>query len=336
MLTQFGSGAATELGVLRNAHDDDDVADVAVLRRAIGNRVKFRSLLAPVTDAAGEARWVRLSGNPRFDAHGRYLGYRGAGTDVTELYLRQERDAAPRKAAALGRLASGMAHEINNLLQPIVIYANLGNAQTELAAGVRQYFTRIELAAERSMAIVKNVLAFARQSPPSRENCGVMDITRETVDLLGGTLGAGTVLEVSEPAEDLIIRVDRTGMAQVLTNLLTNAAEALPAGGHIGVRINAVNLAGDPARSLGLAAGVYCRVMVEDNGPGIPVDQIGKVFDPFFTTKSQGKGTGLGLSVVSGLAKSWGGTVAVESTPGVGTCFTVYVPLAERHLQAAQ
>lgn len=144
------------------------------------------------------------------------------------------------------------------------------------------------------------------------------------------------MLEVDEAEDDLIIRVDRTGMAQVITNLLTNAAEALPGGGRIGVRINAVNLAGDPARDLGLAPGVYCRVMVEDNGRGIPADQLGKVFDPFFTTKSQGKGTGLGLSVVSGLAKSWGGTVAVESTPAVGTCFTVFVPVAERHLQAAQ
>lgn len=192
------------------------------------------------------------------------------------------------------------------------------------------------LAAERSMAIVKNVLAFARQSPPSRENCNVMEIARETVDLIGGALAAGTVLEVDMSDDDLIIRVDRTGMEQVITNLLTNAAEALPGGGRVGVRINAVNLAGDPARGLGLAPGVYCRVMVEDNGRGIPADQLGKVFDPFFTTKSQGKGTGLGLSVVSGLVKSWGGTVAVNSAPGVGTCFTVYVPLAMRHLQAAQ
>ncbi len=335
-LTHFGNGPTAVLNVLTDEKVDQDMADVAVLRRCIKGRVKFRSLLVPATSPSGEARWVRLSGNPRFDDQGRYLGYRGAGTDVTELYLRQERDEANRKAEALGRLASGMAHEINNLLQPIVIYANLGTAQSEPVSSVRQYFARIGLAAERSMAIVKNVLAFARQSPPSRENCNVMDITRETVDLIGGTLAAGTVLEVAEVDDDLIIRVDRTGLAQVFTNLLTNAAEALPAGGRIGVRIDPVSLAGDPARSLGVAPGLYCRVMVEDNGQGIAADQIGKVFDPFFTTKAQGKGTGLGLSVVSGLAKSWGGTVAVESTPGVGTCFTVYVPLVERHLQAAQ
>ena len=335
-ITQFGTGAETGLNILTDLTADAEIADTAALQHGIQSHVKFRSLLVPIKNAEAETRWVRLSGNPRFDTLGRYLGYRGAGTDVTELYLRQERDEANRKAEALGRLASGMAHEINNLLQPIVIYANLGIAQTEPLLTIRQYFSRIGLAAERSMMIVKNVLAFARQSPPSRENVKVLELARETVDLIGGTLATGTVLEVNEDVDDLTVRVDRTGMAQLLTNLLTNAAEALPSGGRIGVTINAVNLAAESARTLGIASGVYCRLMVADNGRGIPADVLGKVFDPFFTTKSQGKGTGLWLSVVSGFAKSWGGTVSVESTPGVGTCFTVYVPVTERYLQAAQ
>ena len=174
-----------------------------------------------------------------------------------------------------------------------------------MAGAVRQYFARIGLAAERSMMTVKNMLAFARQSPPSRENVSVLDVARETVDLIGGTLMAGTSLAVSESAaDDLLVRVDRTGLAQVLTNLLTNAAEVLPSGGRISVTINTVNLLGEAAKTFALAPGLCCRLMVQDNGAGIPGDQLGNVFDPFFTTKPQGKGTGLGLSVVSGLAKS--------------------------------
>jgi len=335
-ITQFGAGDGAGLKVMTSEASDTEDGDVTFLRQTIRNRLKFRSLLIPVKNAEGDIRWVRISGNPRFDAHGRYLGYRGAGTDVTELYHRQERNEAHRKAEALGRLASGMAHEINNLLQPIVIYANLGAAEKDLAGTLRQYFNRIGLAAERSMMIVKNVLAFARQTPPNRESVNVGHAVRETVDLLSGTLPAGTIINVNEDTDELSVRVDRTGLTQVLTNLVTNAAEALVDGGKIDVCVNAVSLAPDVAQSLVLVPGVYCRLKVEDTGRGIPPDQLGKVFDPFFTTKSQGKGTGLGLSVVSGLARSWGGTVAVESTPGSGTCFTVYLPIAERHLQAAQ
>jgi signal transduction histidine kinase len=310
------------------------------MRRAVAERVQFRSLLIPTRNEDGETRWLRVSGNPRFDAEGKYLGYRGAGTDVTELRARNQQDEASRKAEALGRLASGLAHEINNLLQPIMIYSNFGAAQSDVAANIRQYFQRIGRAAERSMLIVRNVLAFARQSPPSRENVQVIDVVRETVDFMDGTLVPGTVLEVRDNAGDLAVRVDRTGLGQILVNLLTNAAEAVPTGGQdvgrIGISIGATHLMAATAATLRLAPGVYCCLEVEDNGSGIPPHQIDQVFDPFFTTKPQGKGTGLGLSVVSGLAKSWGGTVTVDSVPGLKTCFKVYLPIAERHLQAAQ
>jgi len=335
-IDQFGDDAGTGLKVLADEAANVEGGDAGALRRSINSRVKFRSLMVPVQNGEGQTRWVRLSGNPRFDTAGRYLGYRGAGTDVTELYHRQERDEAHRKADALGRLAGGMAHEINNLLQPIVIYANLGAAHGGLADSARQYFSRISLAAERSMMIVKNVLAFARQTPPTRENVSVLDVARETMDLIGGALGQGIHLEVGDGPEDVLVRVDRTGLTQILTNLLTNAAEATPHNGRIIVEVKAVNLPADMARGLALLPGVYCRLIVKDNGAGISPDLLGKVFDPFFTTKPQGRGTGLGLSVVAGLAKSWGGTVTVESTQGLGTRFIVYLPVAELKMQAAQ
>ena len=301
------------------------------------NRLKFRSLLIPTKNIAGELRWLRVSGNPRFDAEGRYLGYRGAGSDVAEMRQRHAQDEASRKAEALRRLASGLAHEINNLLQPIMIYANFGVAQADLAANVRQYFSRIGRAAERSMLIVRNVLSFARQSPPSRQNVQVIEVVRETVDFIGAALPPGVVLDVRENADELAVRVDRTGLGQVLTNLLSNAAEALPlSGGRIVIAVREVDLAGDAATALRLSPGLYCCLEVEDNGQGIPAHQIDQVFDPFFTTKPQGKGTGLGLSVVAGLAKSWGGTVTLDSMPDIRTCFRVYLPVVERQLQAAQ
>lgn len=123
----------------------------------------------------------------------------------------------------------------------------------------------------------------------------------------------------------------------MLTNLLSNAAEAVPAtGGRIGIAMRVIALGTDAAAELVLAPGIYCCLEVEDNGHGIPPEHIGQVFDPFFTTKPQGKGTGLGLSVVAGLVRSWEGAVTVESAPGTRTVFKVYLPVADRHLQAAQ
>jgi signal transduction histidine kinase len=317
-------------------------SDSEALRHAIDARVKFRNLVVPANDEDGELVWVRVSANPRFDEQGNFLGYRGAGTDVTDVKHEQERDEHRRKSEALGRLAGGLAHEINNLLQPILIYAAFGASSR--AGDVQQYFSRIARAAEQATLIVKNVLTSARQSPPLRENVDVQAVIRETADLLSGTLPQGVALEIVCEADDIFVRVDRTGLAQLLTNLVTNASEALAEAaratgqksGRIEVSAALVLLSAEAARAFGLQPAAYCRLCVADDGPGIVREHIDKVFEPFFTTKPQGKGTGLGLSVVSGLAKSWGGTVSVASTPGESTRFVVYLPLAERQLQAAQ
>ncbi len=333
--------------------------DTATLREAVRDRAKFRDLVVPAADAAGRLRWVRVSANPNFDANGAFLGYRGAGTDVTDLRQQQERDEDRRKGEALGRLASGLAHEINNLLQPIMIYAAFGSGTgtgggAASSSDTRQYFSRIAKAAEQATLIVRNVLASARKSPPVRESVNVRDAIRETTEILGGTLPPAIELVVDCGSGDLFARVDRTGLMQVLTNLVTNAAEAIGEGHHaasgrvpgrIVVSAASMRLEGETARDLALAPGIYCRLAVTDTGPGIPRENIGKVFEPFFTTKPQGKGTGLGLSVVLGLARSWKGTVvieagAIEAGPEAGSChpacFAVYLPLEDRQLQAAQ
>ncbi|MHB1205487.1 MAG: histidine kinase dimerization/phospho-acceptor domain-containing protein, partial [Rhodospirillaceae bacterium] len=204
--------------------------DAATLREAIRARAKFRNLVVPAADAAGKLRWVRVSANPRFDAAGTFLGYRGAGTDVTDLRHQQERDEDRRKGEAIGRLAGGLAHEINNLLQPILIYAAFGAGTGTSSSDTRQYFGRIARAAEQATLIVRNVLTSARKSPPVRESVNVREAIRETADILGGTLPGRILLSVECAEGDLFARVDRTGLVQVLTNLVTNAAEAIGEG----------------------------------------------------------------------------------------------------------
>ena len=309
--------------------------DGVALGEIVRSQQKIRSITMPWIDAAGETHQIRLSANPRFDTEQRFMGYRGAASEVTDVFNRRQREEVARRTEALARLASGLAHEINNLLQPIMIYAAFGTSENGLAQNVRQYFSRIATAAERASQIVKNVLSFARGGQQQQEFVNPCDVARESIDLLSGGLKPEVTVEFEAQAYNVFVRANRTGLTQVITNLVANATDALKKGGRVLIRVSTSAL-GNEAAALSLRPGVYCRIDVEDNGPGIAPAHIGEIFEPFFTTKPQGQGTGLGLSVVSGLVKSWGGTVTVDSVPGETTCFTIYLPLADRQLQAAQ
>lgn len=316
--------------------DDESDHDFIVLEQAIADRTRFREILVPIIDAHGEPRWVNLSGHPQFDRDGIYYGYRGIGADVTDSMRARDREEETRQAGAVGRLASGLAHEINNLLQPILIYSAFGAEEAKAHEKLHVYFTRITRAAERATFIVRNVLSFARHSAAGQEDLNVAAVVRDTIDLLSGAVGARTQIELVAGDEAVVAHVERLGLSQIVTNLITNAADVMTAGGRIVVQVEIATVAGDAAKAAAVAPGRYCRLSVEDCGPGIPPEVIGRVFDPFFTTKPQGKGTGLGLAVVSGIARSWGGGASVESTMGRGTRFTIYLPLADRLLHAAQ
>lgn len=344
---KVGEGPSVAEGVLMQPFGATEVAgkvvidaasdhDFAGLEHAVADHAKFRDMLVPILDGKGEPRWVNLSGHPQFDRAGLCYGYRGVAADVTDRIRERAKEEGRRQAGAVGRLASGLAHEINNLLQPILIYSAFGVDEARQNEKLRLYFTRITRAAERATFIVKNVLSFARHTPPGQEDLNVLAVVRETIDLMSGALGNGMVVEVIAADDTFVARAERTGLAQIVTNLIANAADVMSAGGRIAVRVDHVSASGENAKAAGVAPGAYCRISVEDCGPGIPPDIMVKVFDPFFTTKPQGKGTGLGLAVVSGLAKSWGGSATVDSVVGQGSRFSVYLPVHARALQAAQ
>jgi PAS domain S-box-containing protein len=309
--------------------------DLAELIRRRKERLPVRNLTVPARGRDGEVRWVRNSANPMFDARGNFRGYRGIGADVTEVRQQRKIIEAKRKDEALGRLTSGLAHEINNLLQPILIYSDSNTANKK--GDVASSFSRIRKAAESASEIVKNVLSFARESPPRKEQVELGQAVRDTVDVMSVRVPENISIKFALPLEPLYIWVDRTGFAQALTNLLNNSIEAIgsKANAKGTITISAENIYVDDKR-LSLRAGYYCILNVEDDGPGIPSSSFEKVFDPFFTTKAQAEGTGLGLSVVAGLTKSWGGAVDVHSMPDQKTIFSLYLPLAEQQLQAAQ
>ncbi|MBL8630851.1 MAG: PAS domain S-box protein [Rhodospirillaceae bacterium] len=309
--------------------------DVAELIQRRAARLPVRNLTVPALGRDGNVRWVRNSANPIFDASGVFRGYRGIGADVTEVRQQRKIIEAKRKDEALGRLTSGLAHEINNLLQPILIYSDASAVANKSDA--TSSFSRIRRAAESASEIVKNVLSFARESPPRKENVNLAQAVRDTLDVIAVRIPDGITVTLDLPDQPLFVWVDRTGFAQALTNLLNNSVEAIATRPHArGTIVISASIIFADDKRLGLRAGQYGVLRVEDDGPGIPHESFEKVFDPFFTTKSQAEGTGLGLSVVAGLAKSWGGAVDVQSVPAQKTVFSIYLQLAELQLQAAQ
>jgi len=321
------------------AFSTNEPSDIEVLLEHLKARKAYRNLTIPVKGRNGERRWVRNSANPKFDENGEFQGYRGIGTDITEVRKQRDIIESQRKTEALGRFASGLAHEINNLLQPILIYSGFGvSDQAQDERGV--YFSKIRRAAENASNIVRNALSFTRHAPPRTEAIDLSGQVNDTLEVFAARIPKGINLIVDQNSLGHWVDVDRTGLAQVLTNLLTNAVEAMTvppnSGGEIRILARELTLPASEEGRVDVKPGRYICLSVADNGPGIPPDILKSIFDPFFTTKSQGQGTGLGLSVVASLVKSWSGAVTVSSLPHASTEFRLYLPVGARRLQAAQ
>jgi PAS domain S-box-containing protein len=217
------------------------------------------------------------------------------------------------KLAAVGELAAGVAHELNNPLTSV-----LGFAELLLHAAPADDRTRLDLEtianqARRARNIVRNLLDFARQSKPQRLPANVAELLHQTLELIRRHMeGSGVVIE-EEYAPDIgALDLDSGQMKQVFLNLITNAAQAMPRGGKLKLRI---------ARQ-----GDEVAISVSDTGHGIPPDVRDRIFEPFFSTKPAGQGTGLGLSISLGIVQEHGGRISVESQVGQGSTFTVWLP----------
>jgi len=219
------------------------------------------------------------------------------------------------KLAAIGELAAGVAHEINNPLTSILGFAELGTWQLGPEDPGRQEFDIIVKEARRSRSIVRGLLEFARQTRPMAEPANLNDVLRQSLALVRVHIEKRGVVVEEEYAGDLgEISLDAGQMKQVFLNLITNAAHAMPQGGTLTVGT--------------LRRGDRLLVRVSDTGTGIPPENRERIFEPFFTTKPSG--TGLGLSVSLGIVQQHGGQIEVESRMGEGSTFTVWLPAGEK------
>ena len=311
-------------------------ADVRVQYRDGGERVRWLQLVdrrgfvrdheVHIFDRAGGERVCLESTRALRGDDGGTRAYLGTLIDITERRRLQHQVERSQCLDAVGTLASGMAHDFNNILSAIIPNAELIERHADAPEPVCERARTIRAAAERASGITRQLLRFARQERDSANAADLNLIATESSRLLKPGFADDVTLELSLAESAPSIAGDSTSLQQVVVNLVLNARDACGESGTVRLCTGQVTIeqAGD-----GLYPGSYGVITVEDDGEGIPRSRIKRIFEPFYTTKASGVGTGLGLSVVYAIVTSHGGHIRVRSEPGRGTCFDVFLPLAD-------
>ncbi|WP_165982249.1 PAS domain S-box protein [Dankookia rubra] len=274
--------------------------------------------------ADGEVVDVLVRARAEHDPVGGFAYSYSVLLDVTERNRAETRLREAQKLEALGRIAGGVAHDFNNLLQVLTGALQLVAGSAGKPERVERYAKVALQAAGRGADLTRRMLAFARQDQLQAGPVALPDVLQGLATLLHGPLGAGIRLEI-EAAPDLPpVRADRMQLEMVLFNLALNGRDAMPEGGTL--RLQAAPEAVARSNPQGLAPGSYVRIRVADSGEGMDADTLARAAEPFFTTKDVGQGSGLGLSMAHGFAAQSGGALRIESTPGLGTVVTLWLP----------
>jgi signal transduction histidine kinase len=224
-----------------------------------------------------------------------------------------------RRLESVGRLAAGIAHDFNNLLTVVLANATLLLRDRHLEPATASAVDEMRTAASRGADLVRQLLAFGRQQRLAPQVLDLNSVVASLEPLLARLIGEQLRITVTLASGKAYVKADRSQLEQVIVNLVTNARDAMPAGGHLA--IDTVTIIGDPSIRPSVV------LSVTDTGVGMDRDTRQRVFEPFFTTKPFGKGTGLGLATVHGVVEQSGGRVVVDSEQGVGSCFRVFLPL---------
>ena len=271
------------------------------------------------------------TGVPILDKSGDLIGYRGVDSDITnskkaeiEQKKLKERLQQSQKMESIGILAGGIAHDFNNILYPIIGFTEMSIEDLPKTHPVQENLQDILDGAKRASDLVKQILKFSRQEKQVLKPIILKPVVGEAIKLLRSTIPANIDIQGNLYDEKDYVLCDATEIHEIVMNLCTNAYHSMEEnGGTIIVRLNKQN----PSPDLKLPSGEYICLSVSDNGVGIPKDIIDKIFEPYLTTKEIGKGSGLGLSVVHGIIINYKGNISVESSPGKGSEFNVFLPI---------
>jgi len=254
----------------------------------------------------------------------------GANVDITDRKLLEEQLHQAQKMESVGRLAGGVAHGLNNMLTATQGYTEM--AKSDLPADSK-VFTNLEEAQKSSaqaVELTRQLLLFSRHAPMKRRTMELNQTIRNVLPLIERMVNEKYVLTSNLSDDSVSIEADPTNIDQVIINLVLNARDAMPDGGRILIETRLVDVGDDYLETHPDGhSGRYLCLTVKDSGIGIDEETLSRIFEPFFTTKGVGQGTGLGLSVSYGIIEQLGGWIDVESEPGVGSAFRVFIPIAD-------
>lgn len=273
----------------------------------------------------GAVRWVLDSGTPIRNATGEVVRMSGVARDITERKEVESQRLRTQRLESIGTLASGVAHDLNNALAPILMATEL--LRLEFPDKASQYLELIQASAKRGADMVKQLTTFAKGDEGERLVLQPRHLLKEMETLIRSTFPKNIQLQTSYTKDLRTIQGDATQLQQVLLNLCVNARDAMPDGGRLTLKAENIEIDNVYAEAVPEAKpGHYVVWRVEDTGTGIPPEIVDRIFEPFFSTKGKDKGTGLGLSTVSGIVKGHGGFLRLYSVPGRGSTFAVYLP----------
>jgi PAS domain S-box-containing protein len=290
-----------------------------VNRKKDGSRFVDASVISPVRDGSGNiVSFVAVKRDITQDLE-----------DAAEKERLQGQLLQAQKMESVGRLAGGVAHDFNNMLSVIIGRVEMALESGRAVEAIRGDLVEVLKAAERSADLTRQLLAFARKQTVQPRVLNLNDAVANVLQLLRRLIGENIELAF-QPGRDLRrVRIDPSQIDQLLANLVVNSRDAIPGAGRIAIATSNVTLdAQDCARLPGAVPGEHVALSVDDNGSGMDERTLAHIFEPFFTTKEEGKGTGLGLATVHGIVNQNKGLIDVRSSPGRGTTFTVYLPVA--------
>ena len=274
----------------------------------------------------GALRTEDMTVTPLRDRTGQITHYISIKQDISDRKALEAQNRQAQRMEAIGTLASGIAHDLNNILAPMLMVSGLLKAKLPDESD-QEILAMLHQGAQRGANIVKQLLTFSRGQAGDRVPVQSRHFLKEMMGIMRETFPREIDLHTDAPANLPLVKADPTQLHQVILNLCVNARDAMPDGGRLHLGAGTMTLReGDPRLPPDKSPGDFVAIEVRDSGHGIPPEIKDRIFDPFFTTKPLGKGTGLGLSTVIGIVRRHDGFVTVDSTPGSGTSFKVFLP----------